>query len=316
MLKKNLIGCFYFVFFLAFSAHAGYLPPPASPFPKAENPFYNDTVNTALSSQRLLNYFTTIRVAGNIDIDIKTGMNQSQIIFTGDPRDIAHIHTTVVNDTLTIMPEPKYPYYGKVHADVYTQFLNGLILRNYPAHLNAINLNSPYINLDLAHSGSVVLSGKIGVNHLDVSSSGTTQIHDVQSNALYIHMKDNPTVDITGVANVRLIEAEGSGNLRLYWVDSDLLTINQRGNTHIQLAGIAKRLEAELWNKAYFNGRYLRVKVSYIKTHDLSIAHIQSLKSRAAVAYDNSTIGFFGKPPFRSDLMANNGAVLDMKPPY
>ena len=285
---------------LAFSAHAGYLPPPNSPYP------------TGLNNQRLLNYFTNLTVFGDVDVSIKTGSSDSFMIITGDQRDIPNLIVTEKNDTLTIGMKYGYPEYGTMHLEISTRFLNDLTVQDYSGHLEAVDLNSPYINLNLDNSGSIFLRGKMGVHHLNVSSGGIVKIQGINSQSLNINLSDNPKVYLTGMANLKHLNAHGAGHLQLYWVDSDTLTVSQHDKTYIELAGIANRLELKATDASYFDGRYLRVKNTYIKSYDTATVSLQSLKSRAAVAYDDSTIGFYGKPPFRSDLMANNGAVLDM----
>lgn len=292
---------------LCLSAKAGYLPPPGTGF-------YGNGNNVV---QKFLGYFTNLEIAGNIDIEIKTGMQQSQLIITGHPQDLAHIHVKQENDTVMIWPDSGYPQcgrnpQGRVHIEVYTHFLNNLVLKDYQGRLQANNLNTPYFNADLDNNGTVLLNGKIGLHDLIVSGNGKNLIQNINSQSVNIVMTDNPTVDLSGVANLEMLKAEGAGNLRLYWVDSDRLTIRQNGKTTVELSGIANFVDLELKDKSHFYGQYLRVKDGYIKTWDESTAYIQFLKAQSLLANDDSTISFYGKPPYQVNFMGKNGAALDM----
>ncbi len=310
MLTRYIARGIYLLLLSISSVQAGYLPPP-SPFPPAENPFY---LNGPVVRQ--LGYFTNIVISGNIDVDIKTGVQNSEVVLTGDKETIKQVQISQKNGTLTMGLAPQFfvSYSGpaRVHAEILTHYLNNLTLKKYSGHLQAINLNVPYFNANLDHSGTVLLSGKIGLDDLKVSGSGVTKIAGVDSESLSIYMQDKPAVDMTGVANVQLINASGSGRLRLYWVDSSDLSIVQSGKTWVELAGIANHVMIHLKDSAHFDGRYLRTIVGYAKTQDKSVADVQFLRSQAVLANDNSTISFYGQPPYKADFMARNGAVLDM----
>lgn len=287
--------------FAPFLAQAGYLPP-----------------QQGSEDQRLVGYFTSLVVSGSADIDIRTGSQQSALTLTGDPKDLQHVIVTEKNDTLIIRMDEGFPWYtySPVHITVSTQFLNNLTTQHYSGHLQASNLNTSYFNADinLESTGAVALNGKVGLHHLAISGSGNTQIHGINSQFVEVSMRDNAAADLTGIANLQSLNARGKGSLRLYWVDSDTdtLTIRQHDETYVELAGVAKTLDLKLYDHARFNGRYLRAKHGYIKTYDNSTADIQLLNTRAVVADNNSTINFYGKPPYKSDFMARNGAILDI----
>lgn len=311
MFKKYVKLGLFLGLALAFSAHAGYLPPLESPFPPAENPFYLDTFN-----EKQLSYFTNLVVSDKIDVNVNVGSQRSAMILTGDKETIKRVQFKQADETLTIWLSPEF-FDGdsgpaKVHIDIYTHFLNDITLKDYTGHFQATNLNTPYLNANLDNSGSVSLSGKIGLNNLIVSGNGITQIHGINSQSVSIQMTENPTIDLTGIVNLESLKANGTGHLRLYWVDSDALTVSQSGKTYVELAGIANRVYLKLNDQAHFNGRYLRAKLGYAKTYDNSVADVQFLNSQSVLANDNSTISFFGKPPYHVDFMAKNGAVLDM----
>ncbi len=311
---RGIIGFASLFFFL--SAQAGFLPPPSSPFPAAESPFAANSNNVI---QRPLAYFTTLVIDGDMDVVVKTGVDRAQITVIGDPADVNHIDISNVkiqqgNDTLTISGGQQWFSKDKpLQVEISTKYLNELYLKNYHGNFQATNLNTPYFNANLDNDGSVLLSGKIGLHNLIVSGSGRTQIHGIDSKSMQVEMKGNPTVDLTGVSSLELLRAEGKGRLRLYWVNSERLMIRQVGQTHVELAGVANFVDLETADHAFFNGRYLRVKNGYVKTLDKSTADIQFLALQSVLASGDSHINFYGKPPFRSNFMAQNGAVLDME---
>ena len=89
--------------------------------------------------------------------------------------------------------------------------------------------------------------------------------------------------------------------------------MRERGNAFVQLAGIADRLDVELWGNARFRGRYLRANTLFVKTHDSSLAEVSAVKRQHTLASGSSDIHFYNIPQLKTDLMAFNGAVLDMR---
>jgi len=293
---------------------------------KDTNPFYSSTflpppadslsLNIPVKEQRPVAYFTTLKIFGDMNVNLKANQRQPSLLLTGDSRDLAHVKSAVTaDDTLSIRVDRGYPKYGQIHADISTEYLNSLILKNFSGRLKSAPLNTPYFNASIDGSGSVSLSGKIGLHRLNLSGSSVTTIEGINSRLLKITMQDNPTAVITGFARLKSLKAEGSGHLKLYWVDSPELHVVQTGKTQVELAGVSDKLYVTLSRQALFNGRYLRAKEGYIKTTDHSIAEVQLLKTQAALARGNSTISYYNYPknsPLKSNFMGNNGAVLDM----
>ena len=106
---------------------------------------------------------------------------------------------------------------------------------------------------------------------------------------------------------------DNDGWLSMYWIKSKMLIVRGRGAAFIQLAGVADRLDVELWGKAQFHGRYLRANNAFVKTHNQSLAEIAAVNKQHTLASDNSDIHFFNIPSMKTDFMAFNGAVLDMR---
>jgi hypothetical protein len=293
--------------FLLPQANAGFYADP--PMDKVQSPFY---VDNALRREPL-NDFSSLVIVDYIDVSVKTGMKQSQMLITGDPETVRQFHFDEKNSTLIVYGSKNWlNIYKPLHVDISTRFLNNLKLKGFHGRFEATNLNMPYFNANIDSYGTVLLKGKIGLHNLVVSGSGNTQIQGVNSQSLQILMKGKPTVDLSGVANLESLVAEGSGKLRLSWIDSDKLHVRQAGTSYVALAGIAKFVDLELADKSHFSGQYLRVKDGYIKTYDQSVADVQFLKTQAILSNDESRVHFYGKPPYEANFMGAGGSILDM----
>ena len=256
--------------------------------------------------------FQCIHARGNINLTVHTGYRQPQVILRGDPRDLQQVKTVVVNGKLHLEIGKGFPRFGAIMADVRGKYLNDL---NYigQGRIFGNNLNSGLLNVYIDNGGSTTLQGNLVINQLTVKGGGSATINGVSSQMLHVQLGERAKVQLTGKANLSHLDLDGQGWFSLYWVDSDMLTIRARGDSTILLAGITKKMDVELWDKACFKGRYLRAKRAFVKTHGASIAQISSVDRQHTLASDNSDIYFYNIPEMRTDFMAFNGSVLDMR---
>ncbi len=261
---------------------------------------------------RKVESFTQVDIQGAINVNLHTGYKKPQVLLTGDPRDLAQIKTVIKNSTLYLSIGSGFPKFGPVSADVRSRFLNSIRYVG-AGHLKGMQLKSSMLDVYLANQGSTQLGGSIGIRNLEVVGNGVTQISGVSSRNLNIVFKGNPKVQLTGFASMQLLNMEGGGWLSFYWVKSDSLIVRAKKGATIQLAGIANRLDVELWDKAKFKGRYLRAQRTFVKTHGHAVAEISSVKHQSSLASDASDIYYFNIPGTRTDFMAFNGSVLDMR---
>lgn len=260
-----------------------------------------------------LTAFTRVHVDGNIDINLYTGSTHPGVSLEGNPQDIAQIHMTVRNGTLYISLTHDYPKYGaRVHADIRTRYLTAFVYKGRGTIVGE-NLHTGYLDLNLANSGKTILQGSITLNHLTVMGPGFTKISGITSHDLTIKMAGNPRVELHGVINTKVLTVKGRGWLSLYWLKSDDITIRAREQAFIQIAGSAKVLDVELWDKARFNGHYLRASRIFAKTHGQAIADISASKRQHTLATDASNIYFHELPDMKTDFMGDNGSVLDLR---
>ena len=228
---------------------------------------------TADKQVRQLKSFTKLNVKGEVDLVINTRRPKNQVILTGDPRDLKHVKTEVIDGMLMVSVDPRYPKYGKLKTQVNTRYLN-LLAYNGHGHIHSKRLYSNLFEADITNDGSVNLSGKIGLRKLRVSGEGVTTIHGISSRNLSIEMIESPKVNLRGFAKLKNLEYTGAGYLNAYWINSPELTVKGSGYGTIQLAGKVNELHLELRGHAKFKGRYLRAKRGFIKTYGRSLAEV------------------------------------------
>ncbi len=218
--------------------------------------------------------YDNIVICGNFNVNLFTGYKKSRIVVHGDRRDLQKLKTVVRGNTLFIIENSRtYPNYGYVVLDLYPRHLTSLNYKGTGAVIGN-NLYSNYLNLSINNSGKTQLNGQMNVHQLTIN---------------------------------------GNGIFSLYWIKSHNLIIREFGNATVLLAGIADQLDVELWQNSRFNGRYLRAKQVFVKTHDHAIAGVNAMSAQHTLASDASDIYFYNLPNTRADFMAYNGSVLDMR---
>lgn len=268
---------------------------------------------SSTTQYRKVSAFTQINIKGQMNVNLHTGYKKPQVILRGDPRDLEQVKVTIAEGTLFLSLGNGYPRYGAIHADISSRFLNVFTYKG-AGMITGNQLHTQYLELYLANQGTTKLGGTIGLQKLEVTGPGLTQISGITSYDLQVRLKGKPKVQLTGTVTLSKLNVNGGGWLSLYWVKSKNLTIRAKSNAKIQLAGVVNRLDLELWGTAEFKGRYLRVQRSFVKTHDRAIAEISALKHQSNLATDASDIYYYNLPKTRADFMAYNGSVLDMRP--
>jgi len=258
---------------------------------------------------RTVSSFNQVDAAGLLNVTLHTGYSRPQVVLKGDPRDLAQATTVVSNNVLII--RAGNPRFGAISADVRGKYLNSFIYKGVGT-INGPNVYSGLLDLNITNSGATTLAGNIYLRKLEIHG-GNVQITGVKAQNLQLIMSDNAKVQLAGVANISNLTLDGDGSFGMYWVKSNFLRVCARGKTFVQLAGVANKLDVELWDNARFNGRYLRAKRNFTKTHDHSIAEITALDRQHTLATDASDIYFYKIPDMKMDFMAYNGAVLDMR---
>jgi hypothetical protein len=245
----------------------------------------------------------------NIHVNLSTGCSKPHVILKGDPRDFENVKT-FGNGTYYILPGKGYPKYA-MNVDICTQYLNYFRFHGY-GNIDA-KVNSSALDLFIDNSGTTKFTGNLGLCQLEIRGDGFTQINGINSRNLQLKIIGKPKVQLVGTANISSIDLASDAMLSLYWVKSQQLIIRERGNSVIQLAGMVDKLDVELWGSSRFRGRYLRANTAFVKTHNASLAEISAVKRQHTLATDVSDIQFYNIPTLKTDFMAYNGAVLDMR---
>ncbi|WP_131782523.1 GIN domain-containing protein [Legionella gresilensis] len=261
---------------------------------------------------KILPTFNDVFVQGKMNVSLHTGYAKSKVILRGDPRDLAQINMSVDNSRLFVSLLDAFPQHGPISIEIRTRHLNTFSYQGIGT-INGPRLNSGLLDLFITNPGKTTLGGNINLGRLEVHGPGFLSINGIKSSNLQLVVTGNPTIQLSGVVNLSNFDLRGDANISLYWVKSDWLTIRGHGHSVIQLAGIVNKLDLELWDYAHFKGRYLRAKRLFAKTHQRSVAELLATKRQHTLATDASDIYFYEIPDMKTDFMAFDGAVLDMR---
>ncbi|KTD22733.1 Protein of uncharacterised function (DUF2807) [Legionella lansingensis] len=261
---------------------------------------------------RQLTAFNRVTVDGNINVNLHTGYSRPQVILRGPTTDLLQVKVGVHGNHLLIYLAKGYPRNGVVSVDIRGQYLNAFTYRG-SGFVTGNRLRSGLMDISITNPGPTTLGGQISLRKLTVAGGGQTQITGISSQHLQLSIVDNSRVQLAGVMNITHLDLDEKAWLAMYWVKSHALTIRGRGQAFVQLAGIVDKLDVELCDRAHFNGRYLRAKRAFVKTHDKAVADIAAVNRQHTLATDASDIYFYNIPTMKTDFMAYQGSVLDMR---
>lgn len=256
--------------------------------------------------------FNQILAQGRINIHLHTGAAKPLVQLRGALVDLSQVLVHVEHSMLVISLGSGYPRCGEVTVDIYTRSLNSLRYTGL-GQITGTNIHSSLLDLFITNPGQTILRGSMNIGVLEVNGGGYVEISDVNSRNLHVRLKGNPRVKLTGIERLATLDVAGNGSLSMYWVNSDGLIVRAGDHAFIQLAGIVNKLDVCLQDFARFNGRYLRAKRAFIKTFGHSVAEISSVDRQHTLASDSSDIYFYNIPVMRTDFMAFDGSVLDMR---
>ena len=264
------------------------------------------------TATRTIPSFSAVQIKGRIDVSVHSGYKTPQVILRGDPRDLRKVITKVSNDTLFVKVAKGYPKHGFVKAEIRGRYLNYLAYKG-SGKLTGTKLKSNDLELDIDNDGIANLGGYLMLRKLTARGKGLTKISGVHSNYLSVMIGGQAQVEMKGKTNLRELGINGSGRFNMYWVKGPLLKLRAHGNSTVQLAGVVEKLDVELYDTAHFEGRYLRANRAFVKTFDEAVAKISALKRQHTLASDHSDIYFYSLADMRTDCMAYDGSVLDMR---
>lgn len=254
--------------------------------------------------------FNRIDMRGIMDVRLRTGYQHPSIILRGNPAELAKITTEVQNGTLVVRRNKGAV--GAITAEVRAHYLNAFIYEG-SGMISGSNIHSGLLDLLINNSGDTTLGGFIVLRKMEVSGGGNIQVSGVSSQYLQLEISGKTKVLLAGVINISTLDLNGDGWLSMYWIKAHSLRFCGKGRVNVQLAGIVDKLDVELWGSSHFNGRYLRARNAFVKTHDRAIADISVIKHQHTLATDASDIYYYKIPDTKADFMAYQGAVLDMR---
>ena len=257
--------------------------------------------------------YNQISIRGTINVKLYTDTAHPRLTVTGNHYDLQHLQIKVIQHVLVVTHDKKYPQHAPIAISIHLPILNAFTylgagtIKGYGIHTHNLILN-------LNNSGMTTLNGQINLQRLNVSGFGDVKINGVSAYNLQIFMRDRPNIRIYGHAiNIDKLILCGNGSLILYHIQNTRLMIRAHDQVKLLLAGHTNVLDLELWGNARFNGRYLYADRIFAKTHDHAVVGINASKIQHTLASDASDIYFYNLPGLRTDFMAHNGAVLDMR---
>jgi Putative auto-transporter adhesin, head GIN domain len=253
--------------------------------------------------------FDKIQIEGNINVDLHTGYKHSKVSLRGDANDLNQIVSEVRGNVLVIKG---YPHHGAVSADIRTTNLSSFTYKGR-GKVRGTHLRSQLLDLSIDNSGQTILGGAIILRKFQASGGGQVQVDTIGTRCAQLIISGNTKACLNGVIHLSKLTIDGGARLSLPRVISHGLTVHGKGKACIQLAGIVDKLDVELWDSARFNGRYLRAKRAFVKTHDKAVADFAALNHQHTFATDASDIYFYKIPKTKADFMACDGSVLDMR---
>lgn len=274
---------------------------------ECSSPPTSKTVGRAVTSTHRLH------VEGRINLNLHMNGSRPRVQLKGDPVDLTYLRTEVSNDVLKIyFAKDGYKACQPVTIDVYGPYLTELDYQGVGKIIGK-SLRGKRLFLNIDNAGTTTLSGTIHLQKLQASGGGNVQINGIKSMYLQLELQDNTRARLQGTLHLATLNVGQNTFLSMYWIKSPYLTIRAKDNAVVRLAGAVDRLDVELCNHAHFDGRYLRAERPYVKTHDQSVAIMVATKHQHTLATGASDIYFYNLPTTKTDFMADNGSVLDMR---
>jgi hypothetical protein len=261
---------------------------------------------------RQVGSFSDIDIRGRFNVSLHSGYSKPKIILKGAKTDLLNVFVSNVDGKLTINAGNGYPKCGQI-----TVIVQGYHFNRFEYHgtgvVKGTKLNLQHLDLVLDNQGSTILGGNVGLRYLKIQGAGTVDISGISGKQVRMDLGGQGKIKLKGMADIASLTMKDKAWLSYYWVKSESLTVNGFDESYIQLAGIVDKLHVKLCDKSRFNGRYLRANRAFVKTFNHSLAEIAVVDRQHTLASDSSDIHFFNLPDMRTDFLAFDGAVLDMR---
>ncbi|OGV36836.1 MAG: hypothetical protein A3E88_00445 [Legionellales bacterium RIFCSPHIGHO2_12_FULL_35_11] len=256
--------------------------------------------------------FTKVNVTGKLDVCLHPQSTFDQIVIHGDSRDVENIQRSVIHNELFISFGKGYPKGCRPKIDIYMRNIISFTYHGF-GDVIAKNFVGNCMDLLIDNQRTTLLDGAFSVRKATFMNTGQTKLRGLKSCAMVMDLRGNTDVKLVGYANVASINMSENSKLSLYWIKSKLIKVALKDRAKAQLAGVAETLDAKLCDKSRLNARYLMSKNSFIKTYNDATAEISVTKNQHTLAQDRSNIYYYFLPETKTDFMAADGSVLDMR---
>ncbi len=256
--------------------------------------------------------FSSVNIVGNFNVQLHTGYANTAVVLSGSAAALENVQLGVIDGVLLLsLKNPKLNC-GPITANIRSRYLNGLIYHG-KGNISGQHLRANLERAVIDTRGETTLNGTILLGYLEVLGGGYTQIGGATSRRLHVKISEDSKLRLMGVVALKRLDMKGKSWFSLFWEKSPTLIVRACDKAHIEIAGIVNKLDGEIWNSAVLNTRYLRARRVYMKTHDYSVALISATRHQHTLAADSSDIRFYNLPDMKTDFMAGDGAVLDMR---
>ncbi len=256
--------------------------------------------------------FTAVNIYGQLNVNLHTGSKSSFVQFQGSPQDLNDVRWSVQQGVLTVRRLTNSAHPAPVTLDIYSHYLSAFSYHG-SGQISGKKLRTYGLKLDVDNHGSTMFDGDIGVNDLRLSGAGQMQVDGLSSQHLTLKLAGNANLNLKGKVALADVRMQDNSRLSLYWVDSRVLTVRAKDSAKIQLAGVVDWMDVQLRGSAVFNGRYLRATRAFVKTFDAARADVFITARQHTLASGKSNIYVFELPAMKTDFMAFQGSVLDLR---
>jgi hypothetical protein len=276
----------------------------------------NTLVNANAASSTTSGYFHGVLFKGEIaNVRLHPTRGLSYVVAHGASDDIANLTMIEHADKLHVIMERGYPKQGPVTIDVYINDYRGITTRGH-IPITGHGIYSRALVLSANGDANIDLSGNINLANIHARGKTHIEMTGVHSRRSKIELFDNAYAKITGMVGICELNIHHQSCLIMHWVNATSLKFVLGDNAYVQLAGHVNLLDAELFEKSKLAARFLRSERTFVKTHDDSVAEISTVRAQHTYAIDRSHIDYFNVPLYKTDMMVENGAVLDLREWY
>ena len=256
--------------------------------------------------------FTAVNIDGQLNVNLHTGSKSAFIKFHGSSQDLGDVRWSIQHGVLTVKRLTHSARPAKVTLDIYSHYLSAFSYHG-SGQISGNKLRTYGLKLDIDNHGTTNFSGDIGVNDFRLSGAGHMQVNGLSSHSLKLNLSGNSNLNVAGKVALANVHMQDNSRLSLHWVDSRVLHVRAEDSAKIQLAGIVDWMDVRVNDRAVFNGRYLRATRAFVKTFDSARANIFVTERQHTLASGKSNIYVFELPAIKTDFMAYQGSVLDLR---